>query len=32
MRPGKRRQLDHSKSIEQMTEQLEQIKAGIRSG
>jgi IS5 family transposase len=29
--PGKRRQLDHSKPVEQMADQLERIKASIRA-
>ncbi len=31
MRPGKRRALDNSKIVDQLTEQLERLKAGIRA-
>ena len=31
MRPGKRRQLDKTKRIDQLTDQLERIKASIRA-
>ena len=31
MRPGKRRQLDHSRPVEHLTDQLERIKASIRA-